>query len=231
MKKPGIIGGLGPESTINYYRMIVSEFQSRLKTFDYPEILINSVNMTELLNYAKQNNKKVIADILIEKVNELQRSGADFAAIASNSPHLVFKEITEATSLPLVNIVQVTCENIQSSSVGIIGLLGTKLTMSDGFFQREAAKYGIKIVTPAPSSQEYIERVYMKEILHNTVVQETKNKLIRIVRELIEIDSITGLILGGVEFPFILSQSDFHDIKVFDSGKLHVMAIVDKMIS
>lgn len=231
MKKPGIIGGLGPESTISYYRMIVNEYQTRLNSRDYPEILINSVNMTELLNYAKENKKDEIARILIQKVKELELSGADFGAIASNSPHIVFQQVSKETTLPLLNIVDVTCEAIQRFTLGNIGLLGTKMTMSDGYYQKEAAKYGIKIVTPAPSSQDYIERVYMTEILYNNVVQETKNKLIQIVKELIEIDSIQGLVLGGVEFPFILSQLDFPDIKVFDSGKLHVHAIVDKMIS
>lgn len=231
MKKPGIIGGLGPETTIIYYRMIVNEYQKRINNLEYPEILINSVNMKEFLNLAEQDKRDEIANILIQKVNELEKSGADFAAIASNAPHVVFNKVVQGTSLPLVNIVHATCEAIQKSRIEKVGLVGTRLIMSDGYYQREAAKYGINIITPSPSIQDYIEHVYMKEVIFNNIVQETKNKLIQIIKEMIEVDSIEGLILGGIEFPFIISQSDFNDLKVFDSGKLHVDAIVDKMLS
>ena len=230
MKKIGLIGGVGPESSIEYYRLIIKLFQERLGTKDYPELIINSINMTEMLSYVFNNKLDILVDFLSERIKTLELSGVDFGAIASNTPHIVFDRLAERTSLPLISIVEETCKKIKDKKMYRVGLFGTKSTMTNGFYNRVAEKYGIEILIPEPVKQDYIHDKYMTELLFNKILPDTKQQLIKIVKTLQEKKLIQGLILGGTELPLILSQSDFKDIEIFDTTKIHVESIVAKMI-
>jgi aspartate racemase len=230
MKKIGLIGGVGPESTVEYYRLIIKRFQERLSTKNYPEFIINSINMTEMLSYIFNNQLDGLVDFLTVRIKILEMSGADYATIASNTPHIVFDELKKKVSIPLISIVEETCKEISVRKMKRVGLFGTKSTMTAGFYEKAAKKYGIDISIPDTKDQDYIHDKYMNELLFNRIIPETKKELIRIVSELKEKKSIEGLILGGTELPLILSQSDFSDIIILDTTKIHVESIVAKMI-
>jgi len=230
MKKIGILGGVGPESTIEYYRLIIKRYQERLNTKNYPEFIINSINMTEMLSYVFNDRLDGLVDFLAERIRILEMSGVDYATIASNTPHIVFDELQKKVSIPLISIVEETCKEISVRKMQRVGLLGTKSTMTAGFYNKAAKKYGIDIFIPDTKDQDFIHEIYMTELLFNRIVPETKKELIRIVKELKEKESIEGLILGGTELPLILSQQDFSDIIIFDTTKIHVESIVTKMI-
>ena len=106
MKRIGIIGGIGPESTIDYYRLIVKRYQERLGTKDYPDIMISSINMTEMLGYVFTNQLDRLVDFMVYKIEGLERTGVDYVAIASNTPHIVFDRIAERVQTPLISIVE-----------------------------------------------------------------------------------------------------------------------------
>ena len=108
MKKVGLIGGIGPESSIQYYRLLIRRFQDKINTKDYPEMIINSINMTEMLNYVFNNQLDKLVNFLSDKIKLLELSGVDFAAIASNTPHIVFDKLSERISIPLIRIVEET---------------------------------------------------------------------------------------------------------------------------
>ena len=230
MKKIGIIGGIGPESSIEYYRLIIKRFQDRLGTKDYPEILINSINMTEMLYYVYNNQLDKLSDFLVDKIKILESSGVDFVAIASNTPHIVFDRLAERTTIPLISIVEETCKEINYKKMHRVGLFGTKSTMTTGFYNKVAEKYGIEILIPESDKQDYIHDKYINELVFNQILPNTKQELVKIARDLKESESIQGLILGGTELPLIISQSDFNDIEIFDTTKIHVDSIVSKMI-
>ena len=230
MKKIGIIGGVGPESTIEYYRLIIKRFQERLNTKNYPEFIISSINMTEMLSYVFNNNLDGLIDFLTVRIKILEMSGVDYATIASNTPHIVFDELQKNVSIPLISIVEETCKEISVRKMKHVGLFGTKSTMNAGFYNKAAKKYGIDIFIPDSKDQDFIHEKYMSELLFNRIVPETKKELIRIVRELKEKESIEGLILGGTELPLILSQFDFSDIVILDTTKIHVESIVTHLI-
>lgn len=230
MKKIGLIGGVGPESTIEYYRLIIKRFQERLETKNYPEITIHSINMTEMLGYVFNNQLDLLVDFLAERINVLEMSGVDYAAIASNTPHIVFDSLKEKVGIPLISIVEETCIDISTRNLKRAGLFGTKSTMTAGFYNVTAKKHGIDIFVPGKSDQDFIHDKYMTELLFNKIVPETKKELIRIINELKEKEAIECLILGGTELPLILSQKDFNDIMILDTTKIHVESIVDKMI-
>ena len=230
MKQVGIIGGIGPESSIEYYRLIIKRFQDRLGTRDYPEMLIHSINMTEMLDYVFNNQLDKLVDFLVDKINILESSGVDFGAIASNTPHIVFDRLAERTAIPLISIVEETCKEINHKKIQRVGLFGTKSTMTNGFYNRVAERYDIEILIPESIKQDYIHDKYMNELVFNQILPDTKRQLIQIVKELKENESIQGLILGGTELPLIISQSDFNDIEIFDTTKIHVDSIVSKMV-
>jgi len=230
MKKLGLIGGVGPESSVEYYRLIIKRFQEKLGTKDYPEILINSVNMTEMLGYVFTGQLDRLVNFLAERIKTLELSGVDFVAIASNTPHIVFDRLSATVNVPLLSIVEETCKKIRDYKMQRVGLFGTKSTMTNGFYNRVAERFGIYIVIPEAVKQDYIHEKYMGELVYNKILPDTKQHLIQIVNELREKESIQGLILGGTELPLILSQSDFNDFEIYDTTKIHVESIVDKMI-
>nr|WP_315254657.1 amino acid racemase [uncultured Flavobacterium sp.] len=230
MKRIALIGGVGPESTIEYYRLIIKRFQERLNTKDYPEIIINSINMTEMLNCLFNNQLDDLANLLIEKIKILEKSEVDYVAIASNTPHIVFDNLADKVKVSLISIVEETCKVINDKKIQRVGLLGTKFTMTSGFYNKVAEKYEIEIIIPDSIDQDFIHDKYMTELLINKIVPETKKQLIQIVRTLKEKKSIEAVVLAGTELPLILNQSDFDDIEILDSTKIHVESIVSRMI-
>lgn len=230
-KKIGIIGGIGPESSIEYYRLIIKRFQEMLSTKDYPEIMINSVNMTEMLGYVFNSQYDKLVDFLYDRIKILEDAGVDYVAIASNTPHIVFDKLRDKVKVPLISIVEETCKVLNLEKIKRVGLLGTKSTMTSGFYNKVAQKYEIDIVIPSAENQDYIHDKYMSELVFNTILPETKVKLIAIIRDLKQNESIEGVILGGTELPLIIKQSDFDDIKIFDTTKIHVESIITKMIA
>ena len=230
MKKIGLIGGVGPESSIEYYRLIIKEFQNQLDTKDYPEITIHSINMTEMLNYVFNNQLDKLTDFLIDKIKVLELAGVDYGAILSNTPHIVFDRLVEKTSMPLISIVEETCKEIRNKKLQRVGLLGTKSTMTNGFYSIVADRYDIDIFIPKSVQQVYIHDKYMNELVLNKILPDTKQKLIEIVMNLREQESLQGLILGGTELPLILKQSDFQDLTIFDTTEIHGASIVARII-
>ena len=113
MKKIGLIGGIGPESTIEYYRQIIKRFQQKLNTKDYPELIINSIKMTEMLGYVFNNQLDKLVDFLAFRIEVLEKSGAEFAAIASNTPHIVFDRLAERVNVSMISIVEEASKEIQ----------------------------------------------------------------------------------------------------------------------
>jgi len=192
MKRIGIIGGIGPESTIDYYRLIVKRYQERLGTKDYPDIMISSINMTEMLGYVFTNQLDRLVDFMVYKIEGLERTGVDYVAIASNTPHIVFDRIAERVQIPLISIVEETCKVVLDRKIKKVGLMGTKSTMTNDFYQKVAERYGIEIVIPETGQQDYIHTKYMSELLFNRVVPETKEQLIGIAGELQAKESIEG---------------------------------------
>ena len=167
---------------------------------------------------------------LADRIKILEKAGVDYGAIASNTPHIVFERLVERAKIPLISIVEETCKMIDDKKMKRVGLFGTKSTMTNGFYNKVAEKYGIEIIIPDPDKQAFIHDKYMTELVFNKIVPETKEQLIQIVTRLKERESIEGLILGGTELPLILNQSDFGDIQIFDTTKIHVESIVAKMI-
>lgn len=229
MKAVGIIGGIGPESTIAYYRLIISACLAHEKDGNYPRIIINSVNMKKMLDLISGNRMDEVAAYLAAEVEKLAAAGADFALLASNTPHIVFDRIQRAASLPLISIVAAACEKTARMGLERVGLFGTRFTMQSGFYSDIFAGRGISVVTPGREEQDYIHDKYMGELVKGSIRENTKAKLLEIAVHLREAHGIQGLVLGGTELPLILKETDDIGIPLLDTTRIHVEVAVDKL--
>ena len=231
MNKVGIIGGIGPESTVEYYRMFIQQFRAKLGTEHYPEILVHSIDMTQMLDYVAKNELNELVQFLRSKIQILEQANIDYVALASNTPHLVFEKLSKSVNAKMISIVEETCKAISASGLKKVGLLGTKFTMSKRFYQKAANQKGIEMVIPNEEEQNYIHEKYMGELVFNHINPVTKKELIRIVNELKSVEQIEGIVLGGTELPLILKHDDFDNLRVFNTTEIHVDAILDIMIN
>lgn len=157
MKKLGILGGMGPESTLLYYKRIASEFKRRDKNGYFPALTIETVNMYEMLEYCKTQKYDKLADYLLHGIYNLEKAGADFAILASNTPHVVFDTLKEKAHIPLLSIVEPTCQIIKANKINKVAWLGTKFTMEQTYFKSPFINNGISITIPNEKERIFID--------------------------------------------------------------------------
>ena len=134
MKTVGIVGGIAPESTIEYYRQIIDAYRTNSSAGDYPSIIINSINLRRMIDLITANELAAVTEYLLEALGKLARAGADFAVLAANTPHIVFDELRARSPLPLISIVEATCAEAQTLGMKRVGLFGTRFTMQASFY-------------------------------------------------------------------------------------------------
>jgi aspartate racemase len=225
LKKIGLIGGIGPESTIDYYKEIISAFNTHYKDLAYPEIFIYSANLNELMKIVEAKAWSQLITWLLEKIHVLHRAGAEFAAIASNTPHIVFNEISSKSPIPLLSIVEETCKKAQKMKLKKIGLMGTKLTMESNFYKEQFISKGISIVVPKDKEQQLIHHKLFSEIELGIIREETRDKFLAIMKRMVIENKIDSLILGCTELPLILKDS-CHGIPFLNTTAIHCKSIV-----
>jgi aspartate racemase len=229
MKTPGIVGGIGPESTVEYYRYLISFFREREAGGNYPEIIINSINMTKMLELIAAGKFDEVTAYMANAVNKLADARADFCVLASNTPHIVFNGIRENSRLPLLSIVEETCGEVEQLGFTRVGLFGTRFTMQSGFYEDVFNRYGISVVSPEDEEQAFIHDIYMNELVNGIIKEETRERLLEIVRSMTEKEKIQGLILGGTELPLILKDGDPVDVPYLNTTVIHVRSMIDFM--
>ena len=228
MEKVGIIGGIGPESTLDYYKDIIRGYRKKINKDEYPQILINSINMTKMLSFVKNKNYANLIDFLVTEIGYLRNAGADFAVIASNTPHVVFDEVNKLSSIPLVSIVEATAQKAVSLNLKKLLLIGTGFTMKSNFYQDCISKYSISVFVPSNKEQEIIHNIIFPELEEGIVIPEKKSQLINICNKIINKENVDGIILGCTELPLMIKDNDFK-ITVLNTTKNHVEVIVNKI--
>ena len=231
MKTVGIIGGIGPESTIEYYRQIIASYRERKKDASYPSILINSIDLKKMLDLIGANELAAGTKYLLAEVRKLADAGADFGVLAANSPHIVFHDLNRRSPIPLISIVETACDAAKAMGLKHLGLFGTRFTMQGRFYPEVFAREGLALSIPSPDEQTYIHDKYMKELINGIVLPETRERFLQIAEQLKEVHGIQGLILGGTELPLILRDATYKEIPFLDTTKLHVERIVAQLLS
>jgi aspartate racemase len=233
VKIVGIIGGLGPESTVEYYRLLIDSYRERVRDGSYPPLIINSVNMQRVIDLITAGEFSEVAEFLADEVGRLARAGADFAAISANTPHVVFDEVSRRSHVPLVSIVRSTCDAAKAGGLERVGLFGTRFTMRAGFYQEMFSREGMSVTLPREDEQDYIHEKYMGELVKGVFLPETRARLLSIAERLKSDEGVQALILGGTELPLILRESDAVEsgIPFLDTARIHVNAIVGRLLT
>jgi len=231
MKTLGMIAGLGPESTIDYYRLIIATYRERTKNDSYPPMIINSLDLQKIIRLMEAQDYSTVADIMVAEIKRLAAAGAEFGLISSNTPHIAYDAIRSRAAIPLISIVEATREAALTQGLTRLGLFGSGFTMKARFYPDIFARKGIAVVMPKPEDQAYIHRKYMDELVKGVFLPETRAELMRIVDRMKEQDGIQGLILGGTELPLILRDAPDCGIPFLDTASIHINAAVQEMLS
>jgi aspartate racemase len=230
MKTLGIIGGTGPESTVEYYRRLIAAYRARIAGGHAPSIIINSVDNKNLVDWFTANELGRVTDFLEAEIERLACAGADFALIAANTPHLVFDELQRRVRIPLLSIVEVTAEAAAAARLRRVALFGTRFTMQAALFPEAFARRGLTIVVPNEEEQAFIHGKYMGELFVGTILDETRTGLVEIVETMKERHNVDSLILGGTELSLILREPTAAGLPVLDTTQIHVDAAIEWML-
>jgi aspartate racemase len=230
MKTLGIIGGTGPETTVEYYRRLIVAYRERSPEGHAPSLLINSIDSKKLVDLVTANELTQMADYLVEEVARLARAGAGLALIAANTPHLVFDEVQSRSPIPMLSIVTATRDAAAAAGYRRLALFGTRFTMQAAFFPQIFMARQIAIIMPNETEQSYIHDKYMSELFAGVILPQTRERLLEIVQAMKERDGVEGLILGGTELSLILREATAAGLPVLDTTQIHVDAAVEWLL-
>jgi aspartate racemase len=218
-KKIGILGGLSPESTSTYYNYIIREYTKRHNDYNYPEIIIYSVNFQEFINWQNQERWDLAANKMIEVFNILEKAGADLGLIATNTMHIVFDKVQSEISIPILSIIESVAEVINKEKIKKVGLIGTIFTMNRDFYKQGLKKNGITTLVPEKEEQILINKIIFKELTRGIITPKSKVEYIKIINELRN-RGAQGIVLGCTEIPLLVSGEDC-TIRLYDTTRIH----------
>ena len=231
MKIIGMIGGIGPESTIDYYRRLLEGTQKRSPGGPSPAIIINSIDLQKGLALLGSNQLTELTEYIVPEVMRLHGAGAEFGFLAANSPHIVFNDIARRSPIPLVSIVEATCAEARARGFKKLGLFGTRFTMHGRFYPDVFTHEGVGLTVPTAAEQDYIHDKYINELIPGKFLPETRDGLLAIAARMKKDDGIQALVLGGTELPLILTDSSLLGIPFLDTTQIHVNAILERAMA
>lgn len=230
MKTVGIIGGIGPESTIDYYRAILAAYCEQRTDRSNPSIIINSIDLDKAREMFENNQIDAIVTYLTTELHRLSAAGAHFGVLSANTPHMVFDQLRQQSPIPLISIVEATCGAAKAMGLTKLGLLGTRFTMQGRFYPDVFSREGMNLFTPDADEQAYIHEKYFAELVKGIFLPETRQRLLDIVNCMKERDHIEGVILAGTELPLILRGTAKPVVPFLDTTQIHVQAIVKELL-
>ena len=226
MKIAGMVGGIAPGSTVEYYREFIALCRERMPDGSYPPVIINSIDLKKMLDLIGANQLAEVTEYLTGEVARLARAGAEVGLLASNTPHIVFDGIQKRSPIPLISLVEVTCAEAKAQGLKRLGLFGTRFTMQGRFFPDVFAREGIKLVLPSSEEQLFIHDKYMNELVPGIFRDQTRQGLVAIVDRMKRQEGIEAVILAGTELPLILRDGTASGVPLLDTTKIHVRALV-----
>lgn len=230
MKKLGLIGGLGPASTLDYYSLIIDGYRKLAATDAYPEFTVENVDMTAMLKFLSVGDYDGLTEFLRERVMRLKAAGADFAAIASNTPHIVYRRLREVSPLPVLSIVDAACAYAHASGIKKLLVLGTIFTMTSGLYADALPHYGVTPVLPSDEDKKLVHSCIFPKLEDGIVDEADKIMMLSLIDKYVKSEGIDGVLLGCTELPIMIKQADVPGVKVIDTTATHCDAIVKEMI-
>jgi aspartate racemase len=229
MRTLGIVGGIAPGSTVDYYRLLIAAYREQRQDGSYPSILINSIDLTRLLELIGANRLEELTEWLVWEVERLARAGADVGLLASNTPHLVFAELSRKSAIPLLSIVEAASEAAAELGLRTVGLLGTQFTMQGRFYPEVFAQRGITVRAPSPDDQAYVHEKYMQELIEGEFRPRTREQFLAIIERLRQ-SGAEGVLLAGTELPLLLRDAACA-VPLLDTTRIHVSRAMTALLA
>lgn len=227
MRKIGLLGGLSPESTVEYYRIINSEVRKVLGGCSSAELIIESFNFREIEKLQFEGKWDQLAQKLTLAAQNLERGGAEYIVICTNLMHKVAPTIQANISVPLIHMVDSVAKEIQTNRMNKVGLLGTIFTMEEDFYSKKLLEeYNIETIIPDKNDRQEVSRIIYEELCCGIIKEQSKQRYLEVIDKM-KNNGAQGVILGCTEIPLMISEAD---IKVFNTTKIHAMSIVEKIL-
>lgn len=229
MKKIGLLGGLSPESTVEYYKIINSGVRKVLGGCSSAELIIESFNFKEIETLQFQGKWQELGEKLGLAAKNLEKNGADYIVICTNLMHKVAPIVQKYISVPLIHMVDSVAKEIKRRKMNKIGLLGTIFTMEEDFYSKKLMDdYGIETIIPEKTDREEVSRVIYKELCCGVINEKSKQRYLEIIDKMKQ-EGAQGVILGCTEIPLMISKNDT-DMAIFNTTQIHAESIIEKIL-
>ena len=226
MKKIGLVGGTGPESTLMYYKILNSEIDRITGGKAMPDIAIESVNFTRAWGYVTEARYDLLADYLEEKLEALEKGGSEVISLTAVTMHVVYDELAERFNKPIVSIPKAVAEEAVSKGIKRIGLLGTIFTMEKDYMKKDLIDSGIEVFVPCEEDRRLVAQRIFEELERGLVKESTLKELTEVINRMKEKDGIEGVILGCTELPLILNPGNC-PVACFDAVEIHIRKLIE----
>ncbi|MDX8044438.1 aspartate/glutamate racemase family protein [Gracilibacillus sp. S3-1-1] len=228
MKTIGLIGGMSWESTVEYYRIMNEEVKNHLGGLHSAKCLLYSVNFEEIERYQSEGDWDSAGKQLAEVASSLERAGADFLVLCTNTMHKVITYIEEKVNIPVLHIGDATAAKINGSNIQKIGLLGTKYTMEQDFYKARLEANGLQVMVPNETEREQINSIIFEELCLGKINSTSKEYYQQVIKKLVD-DGAEGIILGCTEIGLLIKPADA-DVPLFDTALIHAQAAVSQAL-
>ncbi|GJJ26552.1 aspartate/glutamate racemase family protein [Bacillus velezensis] len=229
MKTIGLIGGMSWESSAEYYRIINEEIKKKLGGLHSAKCLLYSVDFKEIEHYQSVGAWDKAGEALGQVARSLEKAGADFIVICTNTMHKVLGYIQEMITIPILHIADATAEQIIRQDIRSVGLLGTKYTMEQDFYKSRIASHDINVIVPDDEERELINNIIYQELCLGEIKQSSKNIYKKIMNNLVD-RGAEGIILGCTEIGLLVKAED-SKVPLFDTTLIHAQKAVNKSLS
>jgi aspartate racemase len=224
MKTIGLIGGMSWESSLEYYRIVNEVVKSKLGGLHSAQCIMYSIDFEEIATHQRQGKWDEATDLMIDAARRVEKGGADFFLICTNTMHLMADEVQDHVTIPLIHIVDVTAEAIKERGIKKIGLLGTKFTMEETFYRgRLITNHGLEVLIPEEEGdRDIIHDIIFSELCLGTIKQSSRDRFIAVMEKLAA-RGAEGIVLGCTEIGFLTCDED-SPVPLFDTTKIHAEA-------
>lgn len=229
MKTLGVVGGIAPGSTVDYYLALVAEYRARRGDGSYPSIVINSIDLTRMLGMVGKGRRTELVTYLRDEIDRLARAGAQVGLLASNTPHLVFDDLARVSPIPLLSIVESAAAEARGLGLRRVGVLGTRFTMEGTFYPEVFARHGIEVRRPSSEDAAYVHEKYMAELVAGDFRPDTRGAFQAVIGRLCSAGA-DGIVLAGTELPLLLRGVETGGVPLLDTTRLHVRRAIDELL-
>ena len=226
MKTIGLIGGMSWESSAEYYRIINETMKEKLGGLHSAKCIMYSVDFEEIEKLQHAGKWKEATEVMIDAARRVEKGGADFIVICTNTMHKMADEVQSSITIPLLHIADATAEKIRSKGLKKVGLLGTKFTMEEDFYKgRLSNTFGLDVIIPEEDEREIVHDIIYKELCLGEIKKSSKKKFKKIIENLVS-RGAEGIILGCTEIPLLIKQEDC-SVPLFDTTEIHARSAVE----